>query len=104
MTAHTRSHPGALIERMYLEEQGISIRAFAERLGVTHDDVVRLVVGQSSITPNMATRLARVLGSSPESWLQLQINYDEWASIRWREAFEECIRKHDEVLRRLAKS
>jgi len=38
----------------------------------------RLVMGKSNISPEMALRLSKVFGRSPESWLAMQDHYDLW--------------------------
>jgi addiction module HigA family antidote len=56
----------------------VSARTVAARLKVSPSTFTRLVNGKSSITPEMALRLSKTLGRSPESWLALQNNYDLW--------------------------
>ncbi|MCA1793452.1 MAG: HigA family addiction module antidote protein [Desulfobacteraceae bacterium] len=48
------------------------------RLKVSPSTFLRLVKGQSSISPEMALRLSKCLGRSPESWLRMQDSYDLW--------------------------
>lgn len=73
-------HPGGFIRRTYLEPFGISAREVAEYLHVSPSTFSRVVSGKSRITPDMAIRLSKVLGRSPQSWLQMQMNYDLWQS------------------------
>lgn len=72
-------HPGELIKRTYIEPfKEMSANMIADELGVAHSTFNRLINGNASISPEMALRLSKVLGSSPESWLTLQESYDLW--------------------------
>ncbi|MGH7961872.1 MAG: HigA family addiction module antitoxin, partial [Burkholderiales bacterium] len=53
-------------------------RALAGRLGVAPSTLNRVLKGTSGISPEMALRLFKTLGRSPESWLAMQYNYDLW--------------------------
>ena len=75
-------HPGEFITHMYLEEHGISGRELAEKLDVAPSTLNRILKGTSGITPEMALRLSKTLGPSPEMWLQMQQNYDLWHARR----------------------
>lgn len=78
MNMHTPPHPGEFIESIYLEPHGISCRALATHLDVAPSTLSRIVKGKSAITPAMALRLSKALGRTPESWLNMQDNYDLW--------------------------
>lgn len=78
MAMHNPPHPGEFIETVYLETSGLSGRQLAERLGVAASTLNRILKGKSNITPEMALRLSKVLGRTPESWLVMQDNYDLW--------------------------
>ena len=71
-------HPGELIHEIYLDPHGLSIRLIAARLKVSPSTFARLVSGKTGISADMAVRLSKVLGRSPESWLAMQSNYDLW--------------------------
>mgnify|MGYP003963671959 CR=1 FL=1 len=73
---HNPPHPGEFIQETYLDPFDISHNAMAERLNVAGSTFNRLAKGESSVSPEMAYRLSRVLGRSPESWLNLQAQYD----------------------------
>ena len=75
---HQPPHPGEFIAGVYLEPCELSLRHVAERLGVSASTFQRLVACKSRVTPDMALRLSKVLGRSPESWLSLQDSYDLW--------------------------
>lgn len=76
MTVHNPPHPGDFIREVYLEPFGISSRQLASSLGVSPSTLSRLLKGDSGISPEMALRLSKVLGRTPESWLALQDIYD----------------------------
>lgn len=78
MAMHNPPHPGAFITEVYLEPNGISGRELAVKLGVAASTLSRVLKGSSGISPEMALRLAKALGRSPESWLAMQYNHDLW--------------------------
>jgi antitoxin HigA-1 len=78
MTMHNPPHPGEFIAEVYLEPNGISGRDLASRLGVSPSTLNRILTGHSSVSPEMALRLSKCLGRSPESWLAMQYSYDLW--------------------------
>ena len=77
---HNPPHPGEFIWDTYLEPFDVSIRALAESLGVAASTVNRVINGQSGISPEMALRLSKAFGRSPESWLAMQHAYDLWVA------------------------
>ncbi len=78
MEMHNPPHPGEFIQEVYLEPLEISHRAVAAKLRVYPSTFTRLINGQSNISPEMALRLSKTLGRSPESWMAMQSNYDLW--------------------------
>ena len=78
MAMHNPPHPGEFIEATYMEPHGLSCRYLAEQLDVAASTLSRVLKGQSGISPEMALRLSKALGRSPESWLAMQDNYDLW--------------------------
>ena len=78
MAMHNPSHPGEFIRTVYLEPFSISSRFLATKLDVSPSTLNRVIKGASGISPEMALRLSKALGRSPESWLALQDNYDLW--------------------------
>jgi addiction module HigA family antidote len=75
---HNLPHPGEFIRETYIEPFEISIRSLAENLGVAASTLARIVSESSSVGPEIALRLPKALGRSPESWLAMQDNYDLW--------------------------
>ncbi len=78
MAMHNPPHPGEFVAQTYLEPFELSIRSLAESLGVAASTLTRLINGQSGVSPEMALRLSKAVGRSPESWLTMQHNYDLW--------------------------
>ena len=78
MIMHNPPHPGEFIEDVFLRHLNMSCRNVALKLGVSPSTFSRLVKGQSGISPEMALRLSKGLGRSPESWLAMQDNFDLW--------------------------
>ena len=78
MSMYNPPHPGEFIREVYLEPLEISSRTVAAKLKVSPSTFTRLLSGQSSVTPEMALRLSKTLGRSPESWLAMQSTYDLW--------------------------
>jgi antitoxin HigA-1 len=78
MAMHNPPHPGEFITEVYLEPNGLSGRELALKLGVAASTLSRILKGSSAVTPEMALRLSKALGRTPESWLSMQYNYDLW--------------------------
>jgi len=78
MAMHIPPHPGEFIRETYIEPFDISIRSLAENLCVAASTLARIVSERSAVSPEMALRLSKALGRSPESWLAMQDNYDLW--------------------------
>ncbi len=70
------SHPGEILKEDVLPELGITVTAAASQLGVTRVALSRVINAKAGISPDMALRLATWLGSSPESWINMQSAYD----------------------------
>jgi len=69
-------HPGGIVLRECLEPLGLSVPDAAKVLGVTRQALSNLVNEKTGISAEMAVRLAKAFGSSPDMWLRLQVNYD----------------------------
>ncbi len=82
MPMYNPMHPGAFITEIYLTPYRVSGRELAEKLDVAPSTLTRILKGTSGVSPEMALRLSKSLGSSPEHWLQMQQNYDLWHARR----------------------
>jgi addiction module HigA family antidote len=70
------SHPGEVLDELFLGPLGMSAGALARRLGVPRTRIERLVKGQTSVTADTAIRLSAFFGNSAEFWLNLQDAHD----------------------------
>jgi len=71
-------HPGGILRRQCLEPLGLSVTEAARGFGVTRQALSELVNEKSGISVEMAIRLSKAFGSSPEAWLGMQMAYDLW--------------------------
>lgn len=78
MSMYNPPHPGEFIAGIYLEPNNISGRELADKLGVAASTLSRVLSGASRVSPEMALRLSKAIGRSPESWLAMQDAYDLW--------------------------
>ena len=69
-------HPGQMLKEEFLAPAGLSQRAFAKRLGWTVAKLNELINGKRGVTADSALDLAAELGTSPEVWLNLQMQFD----------------------------
>jgi len=68
-------HPGEVLRERFMSQFGLTINRVAHDLGVPVTRIAEIVNECRSITPEMALRLARYLGTTPEFWLNLQMEY-----------------------------
>jgi antitoxin HigA-1 len=68
-------HPGGLIKDN-IEEYGLSVAEAAEGLGVTRQQLYRVLRGESGISPEMAVRLEKAFGGAADFWLKMQMSFD----------------------------
>ena len=78
MRMHDPPHPGEIIKEFCIEPLNLTVTEAAEALGVTRKTFSTLLNGRSGISPEMALRLSKVFGRTPEGWLKLQVQYDLW--------------------------
>lgn len=69
------AHPGTLV-RDNIDELGLTVSEAAEGLGITRQQLYRIIKGQHGLTPEMAVRLEQAFGGSADSWLRMQMNFD----------------------------
>ena len=80
MNMYNPPHPGEFITDVYLEPYSISGRELAAKLDVAASTLSRILKGSSRVTPEMALRLSKAIGRSPESWLLMQDAHDLWVA------------------------
>jgi addiction module HigA family antidote len=78
MEMHNPAHPGEIVREECLKPLGLSVTAAAEALGVTRKALSDLLNGHTGISPDMAIRLEKVFGSTADTWLGMQMQYDLW--------------------------
>lgn len=71
-------HPGEILREDVFPALGVTKPALAASLGISRQTLHDLFSLKRSVTPEMAVRLERVIGSSAEMWLTLQSDYDLW--------------------------
>ena len=82
------THPGEILKRHYLEPMSVSVSRTAMALGVSRKTVSKIVNERGDVTPDMALRLARAFGTTPELWMNLQRNYDLWRAFHGSRAWQ----------------
>jgi addiction module HigA family antidote len=75
---HNPLHPGEVVRNVCIEATGLSVTEAAHRLDVDRTTFSRLLNGRAGISPEMAVRLSKALGTSAHLWMNLQRDYDLW--------------------------
>jgi addiction module HigA family antidote len=75
-TRRAPTPPGEMLREEWLKPLGITQLAFADALGMTRPRLAEIISGKRGVTPDSAMRLARVLGTTPMFWLNLQLVVD----------------------------
>ncbi len=88
MPMHDPCHPGELVKYECLEPLGLSVTRAAEGLGITPQALSDLINGKSGVSVDMAIRLSKGFGSTPETWLGMQMAYDLWQARERAESIE----------------
>ena len=72
------SHPGALLRNVILPETPLTVSELANRCGVARNTMSKLINERGDMTEDLAIRLSRVLGSTPQFWLSMQSKLNLW--------------------------
>lgn len=80
MRMHNPPHPGEILKALCFEPLGLSVTRAAEGLGVSRKTLSAILNGRAGISPEMALRLSKAFGTSAESWLNQQMQYDLWVA------------------------
>ena len=78
MAMHHPPHPGGIVRRQCLEPLGLTVTRAAKGLGITRQALSDLLNGHTGVSVEMAIRLSKAFGSTPEVWLGMQMAYDLW--------------------------
>lgn len=81
---HNPPHPGQVLRQLCLEPLGLTVTYMAEALGVSRKTLSAILNGRAGISPEMAVRLSIAFGTSSESWLNQQVQYDLWQAEQHR--------------------
>jgi addiction module HigA family antidote len=76
------THPGVMLREDFLPEYGLTVSGFATSLRVSRQTVNELLRERRAVSPEMALRLSRLFGNSPEFWLNAQRAVDLWEAVR----------------------
>lgn len=87
------THPGAILREDVLPSLNISQTELAGCLGVSRRSISQIIHEHRPLTPDMAIRLAHFLGTTPESWLNMQQALDVWELERKNAKVYEQIEK-----------
>jgi addiction module HigA family antidote len=72
------THPGEMLREDFLPDFGLTVAGLAEAAGVSRQSINELLRGRRAVSPEMALRLARLFGNTPEFWLNAQRAVDLW--------------------------
>lgn len=78
LRTHNPPHPGEVLRHLCLEPLGLTVTEVAEGLGVSRKTLSAILNARASVSPEMALRLSLAFGTSAESWLNHQLQYDLW--------------------------
>ena len=84
MQMHNPPHPGKVLRQLCLEPLGLTVTEMAEALGVSRKTLSSILNERAGISPEMAVRLSIAFGTSSESWLNQQVQYDLWKAEQHR--------------------
>jgi len=71
-------HPGEFLREDFIPDYGLTVTSLAEALGVSRQTVNELVREKHSLSAEMALRLAKLFGNSPDFWMNAQKAVDLW--------------------------
>ena len=78
MAMQNPPHPGGIVKRQCLAPLGLTVTRAAAGLGITRQALSELVNGRTGVSVEMSIRLSKSFGSTPETWLKMQMAYDLW--------------------------
>jgi addiction module HigA family antidote len=76
------THPGEMLREDFLPDYGLTVTSLAEALGVSRQTMNELLRERRAVSPEMALRLSRLFGNSPEFWLNAQRAVDLWDAAK----------------------
>ena len=85
MLMYNPPHPGEVLKKLCLEPLGLTVTEAAKALGVSRKTLSSIINGHAGVSPEMAIRLSIAFDTTPESWLNQQVQYDLWQAEQRRE-------------------
>jgi addiction module HigA family antidote len=76
------THPGEMLRGDFLPDYGLTVSGLANAIGVSRQSVNELLSGRRAVSPEMALRLGKLFGNSPEFWLNAQRSVDLWDAVQ----------------------
>ena len=76
------THPGEMLGEDFMPDYGLTVVGLAAAVGVSRQSINELLRGRRAVSPEMALRLSRLFGNSPEFWLNAQRAVDLWAAAQ----------------------
>ena len=104
MSSMTRkpTHPGEILKEEFLEPLGLSQSQLAKELDTTFRTINEIVNEKRNISPEMAIKLSRYFGTTPELWLNLQNQHDLYTARQRKQTLLDKIRPYRELHRKTA--
>lgn len=91
-------HPGEVLREEFMEPLGLSVSDMAEALDVAPRLIAQVVSEKAKVTANLALRLSRCFGMSPDVWIGMQADYDlETAKERQAEEIERTVKVREDL-------
>ncbi len=84
MKMHNPPHPGEVLRELCLEPLNLTISEAARGLGISRKTLSSIINGRQGISAEMAVRLSIAFDTTPESWLNQQVQYDLWQAEQRR--------------------
>lgn len=75
------THPGEMLRQDFMPDYGLTVAGLAQAAGVSRQSVNELLRGRRAVSPEMALRLSRLFGNSPDFWLNAQRAVDLWDAV-----------------------
>ena len=76
------THPGEILKHEFLEPLNLTQQKLADKIGVTRVRINEIILGKRKITPDTAFRLSKYFNTSPDFWMNLQVNIDMWDTLQ----------------------
>ncbi len=73
---HSPAHPGQILEELFIKPHNLTMTEVASALGVARKNLYAITKGEYSVSVEMAFKLSKAFDTTPEFWLQAQMNYD----------------------------